>query len=407
MDDITVIPPSPNSNTPNNTSYRIIPPRIYIPLCIFTWGLTASLQSIASSLPTLLTLRALLGISEAAFGPGVPFYLSFFFARTELAFRTGLFISAAPLSAAFAGALAWLIAQLAAVLRVEAWRLLFLLEGFPSLCVAVWAWGFVPDGPGSAGWLSARERRVAVARVERERGTHVGTRKEGVGRSEVVKALTDLKCYLTAFMFFGCNVAFGSIPVFLPTIIRDMGFASLTAQALTAPPYIVAFVAVLGTAHISDRTSSRSPFVIAHALVAALAYGAVALLGWIESPHALARYFALFPAVAGFFSCVTVIITWTINNQQSDGARGTGMAMLNVIGQCGPLVGTSLFPRDEGPWYVRGMAVCAGFMVLVALLAGVLRWMLIRENRRREGGYAGVPLDEGGRVGESVFTLML
>lgn len=83
------------------------------------------------------------------------------------------------------------------------------------------------------------------------------------------------------------------------------------------------------------------------------------------------------------------------------------MAMLNVIGQCGPLVGTSLFPRDEGPWYVRGMAVCAGFMVLVALLAGVLRWMLIRENRRREGGYAGVPLDEGGRVGESVFTLML
>ena len=58
------------------------------------------------SLACVYALRALLGIGEAAFGPGVPFYLSFFFRRHELAFRTGLFISASPLSASFAGALA-------------------------------------------------------------------------------------------------------------------------------------------------------------------------------------------------------------------------------------------------------------------------------------------------------------
>src|SRR5439155_26280091 len=98
-----------------------------------------SLQSITTSFTSLVLLRALLGISEAAFGPGVPFYLSFFFRREELAFRTGLFISAAPLATSFASSLAWVITKLGEGGEVAPWRLLFLIEGFPSVFVAVFA----------------------------------------------------------------------------------------------------------------------------------------------------------------------------------------------------------------------------------------------------------------------------
>ena len=42
----------------------------------------------AFSFISLLVLRAALGVGEAAF-VGVPFYLSFFYKRNELAFRTG------------------------------------------------------------------------------------------------------------------------------------------------------------------------------------------------------------------------------------------------------------------------------------------------------------------------------
>lgn len=76
------------------------------------------------------------------------------------------------------------------------------------------------------------------------------------------------------------------------------------------------------------------------------------------------------------------------------------MAILNVIGQCGPLVGTSIFPETDGPWYVRGMSVCAFFMILVGILAAILRVVLKRQNKIRQGhnsgDYAGVPLEEGG-----------
>ena len=152
-------------------------------------------------------------MGEAAFGPGVPFYLSFFFRRHELAFRTGLFISASPLSSSFAGALAWLITKLGEHVPLASWRLLFLLEGFPSVLVAVWAWELIPDDPGSAKFLTPRLREVAVLRLRQEKEEDVSEdydyaglendelkkgKRAGINLYEVLQTLMDPKCYLTA-----------------------------------------------------------------------------------------------------------------------------------------------------------------------------------------------------------------
>ncbi|KAJ4300523.1 hypothetical protein N0V88_003201, partial [Collariella sp. IMI 366227] len=73
--------------------WRVIPAHIYVAALVLSWGVIASLQSVAVNYPMLIFLRTLLGIGEAGF-TGVPFYLSFFFKRDELAFRTAIFISA-------------------------------------------------------------------------------------------------------------------------------------------------------------------------------------------------------------------------------------------------------------------------------------------------------------------------
>lgn len=160
-----------------------------------------------------------------------------------------------------------------------------------------------------------------------------------------------------------------------------MGYSALTSQALSAPPYLVAFVIVLSTAQLSDRYRTRSLFVVFHSLLAASGYVVMAIAG---SQHASAawRYVGVFPATAGFFSAVTIIITWTINNHDSDSKKGTGVALLNVLGQLGPLVGVQLYPDRDAPYYVQGMSVCAAFMVAVALLAVCLRSYLAAKNRQ-------------------------
>ena len=183
--------------------YRVVPPHIYIATCVASWGLVASLQSIAPSFASLLVLRALLGISEAAFGPGVPFYLSFFYKRDELAFRTGLFISAAPLATSFASSLAWAITKAGESIPVAPWRMLFLVEGFPSVIVAVFAWLYLPDRPETASYLSRRLRRVARTRLRSEVAVaDFKEREKGLKWGDIWNTLKDPKCYLTAVQYF-------------------------------------------------------------------------------------------------------------------------------------------------------------------------------------------------------------
>lgn len=180
--------------------YGIVPAHIYISLAALAWSLTACLQAVASSFSSILFLRALLGIGEAAFSPGIPFLLSFFFKREELAFRTGLFISAAPLATSFASSLAWLITKVANHVHVSAWRVLFLVEGFPSIVISIIAWYQIPDTPDTARFLSQREKKIALLRLNKERNAEKGamTKKPKLDWREIREALTDMKCWITA-----------------------------------------------------------------------------------------------------------------------------------------------------------------------------------------------------------------
>ncbi|KAL9603647.1 MAG: hypothetical protein Q9179_002134 [Wetmoreana sp. 5 TL-2023] len=323
--------------------YTVLAPSTYVALCVLAWGIIASLQALATSYASLCILRLLLGISEAAFGPGVPVFLAFFYKRDELALRVGLFISAAPLATSFTSSLAWLITKLSQRLAVAPWRMLFLAEGLPSVVVSVFVWYHIPNSPGEAKYLSKRERRIAVSRVEQGKSKVEHEKGDRKFRwNEIQEALKDPKCYLTAAMFCSCNVAFSSLPVFLPTIINDMGYSPLRSQILSAPPYLFAFIIVLLTAFYSDKYKNRSIFICVHALVAAFGYITIAIAGVLEAGP-MWRYWGVYPAASGFFSAVTLLITWTINNQESDAKKGTGVAVLNVIGETSvsPSTGTS------------------------------------------------------------------
>jgi MFS family permease len=178
--------------------YKVVPPHMYISLCVCAWGLIASFQSLATSFAAMVSLRALLGVAEAAFGPGIPFYLSLFYKREELAFRTGLFISAAPLATSFASSLAWLIVKLSSNGPIAPWRFLFLVEGFPSVIVAVFAWIFIPDAPGKARFLTTRQRKVAKIRLEGSKAERHEVSNEKFNWRAVGETLRDPISYLTA-----------------------------------------------------------------------------------------------------------------------------------------------------------------------------------------------------------------
>ena len=75
------------------------------------------------------------------------------------------------------------------------------------------------------------------------------------------------------------------------------------------------------------------------------------------------------------------------DNQDTDTCRGVGIFILNIIGQCGPLLGTRLYPSNEGPFYVKGQSTCVAFMFLITFLAICLRTLLWWENKKLDKKY--------------------
>jgi cyanate permease len=296
-----------------------------------------------------------------------------------------------------------MIVKFASLSPIAPWRLLFLIEGLPSVLASVAAFTVIPDSPDSAPYLTAREKKIARLRLRHQYPTHGPNPTAGLKARELLLVFADPVAWLTAAMFFLANMAYSSLPVFLPKIMTEMGHDALTSQALSAPPYLIAFVVVLFTAHMSDRLQARTIPIVFHALASAGGYGALALAETIHLPPFL-RYMAVYPAAIGFFNVVTLIIAWSINNQASQTRQGGGFAILQLIGQCGPLVGTRLYPDRDAPYYTNGMRSCALAMLAVAVLAVVLRLYLQYKNRRMDEKESarqdtGSTMEEEGLVG--------
>jgi dipeptide/tripeptide permease len=189
-------------------------------------------------------------------------------------------------------------------------------------------------------------------------------------------------------MYFSCNVSFSSLPVFLPTVLKEMGFTAVNAQGLSAPPYFISFLITIGSTFIADRIQQRGLTVIIASIVGGIGY---VLLATCHSVGP--KYFGVFLAAGGVFPAIANILPWVLNNQGSDTRRGMAIVILNTVGQCGPLLGTNVFPTSDGPRYVKGQSICAAFMFFNAFLALSLRLLLTWENRKLDQKYG--KLDQG------------
>lgn len=282
----------------------------------------------------------------------------------------------------------------------------------------------IPDSPGEAWFLTTRQKRVATQRLltvsDDDDSPSSGkffdddAETRGLRFTEIWSALLNPGNWITAvsrpvqpphftlhihltlsiqLIFFFANVSFASLPIFLPTIIHiQLGYTSTTAQALSIPPYLLAFALLITTSHLSDYYKSRSIPLLILTFFATLGYFLLFSAGLLQPPppaHPSSfiitlQYTGVLLTASCIFSIISLVIVWNGNNEETASGRGMGMTMLQMLGQCGPLVGTRLYPDNEGPGFVKGSAVCAGCMCVVGGLVALQRWRLVKENRRRE-----------------------
>lgn len=163
---------------------------------------------------------------------------------------------------------------------------------------------------------------------------------------QVLAGLTDYKNYIHTLIHFCCNYSFAGLSNFLPTIIQHMGYTSINAQGLAAPPYFVSFLFCVGAAIFSDRYGKRGLVIVFFSTIGMVGY---LILAAVQDENKVGpRYLGVWLATCGVFPALCINITWLLNNQGGDSKKGAGMALLAVFGQCSSFVSSTAFPDSEG-----------------------------------------------------------
>jgi MFS family permease len=100
------------------------------------------------------------------------------------------------------------------------------------------------------------------------------------------------------------------ISLFLPSIIRGLGYTSSTAQLLTVPIYITASVLAVAVAWYSDRVGKRYPFILV-----CMCIMAVGFIMCVASATPGVIYAGVFIAACALYPAFPGNITWLSNSE--------------------------------------------------------------------------------------------
>ncbi|CAF3727410.1 unnamed protein product [Rotaria sp. Silwood1] len=362
---------------PSNIILRRWRPSIWIALIVLLTGTVAVSMAAVRNFSTLLLCRFLLGSFEAGLFPGIIYYTSLWYRRREQAIRLGFFWSFSALAGAFGGLFAYAIAQIK-LPKLAEWQLIFIIEGIPTIIVAILCWFYLPDSPEQARFLTDKQRQLEIDRLIEDAGA---SHHDSFSWSQVLSVFTDWKTYIYAMIYICGTTSLQCITLILPTLIYEMGqWTSMETQLMTIPPYFVAFIFILLVSYSSDYFVERSYHLVFTNLLTI--YGLL-LLMFIDQQHVYILYAGVILVTSGLYSNVSIRVAWINNNFASLTRRAVASAFIISIAAIGGLVAGQIYQAQQKPRYFIGNTIALIFIVLQTILVIILRLMFLYINRQR------------------------
>ncbi|KAG6552268.1 hypothetical protein Mapa_006119 [Marchantia paleacea] len=366
---------------PSNILLKRLRPSIWIPSIMIAWGTCMTLMGLVKNFEGLLTARFFLGVAESGLFPGVTYYLSCWYKKREYGVRTAIFVSAATCAGAFGGLLAAGLAQLDGVSGLAGWAWIFIPEGLVTVVAGMVSFWIIPDFPDSAKFLTPDERDRTIARLQADSQLSAG-HFESFNMRRLWTAIRDWKTPVAMIIYMGLVGPSNGLTLFLPSIIRELGYTSTHAQLLTVPPYAVSFVVTVAVGLAADKTGQRGKFTIPCVLIAIVGY----IMNIIPSTGPGVRYAGVYLATVGIYPAVANSISWVANNVEGSYKRGIVMAMMISWGNLQGVVSSNIYRAKDAPHYLLGHCVVMGYLVIALIASVYFSLALAAENRKRERG---------------------
>ncbi|KAF2683718.1 pantothenate transporter liz1 [Lentithecium fluviatile CBS 122367] len=372
-------------------------PAIYLPTCMIIWGIISGATGACHNFGGLVACRFFLGFIEAAYFPGCLFYLSSWYTRKELGFRTAVLYSGSLVSGAFGGLVtAGITSNMDHAKGLRAWRWVFIIEGVITVIIAVGAFFVLPNFPRTTSWLTDEERQLAVYRLKEDVGEDDWTSSESQTFFHGFKlALADIKTWILTIMLLAV-VSSASVTNFFPTVVKTLGYSNVKTLLLTAPPYVLAVITTYLNAWHADRTGER----FLH-IVLPLCVGVAAFVLCAATHSIAARYVAMMLMVPGVYTGYVVALAWISNSLPRPASkRAAALAFINAVSNTSSIYASYMYPQPQGkqqPNLTVPLSVDCATAVLAIIMAAVMRVVLSRLNKKLdrgehvEGAINGVP----------------
>ncbi len=195
------------------------------------------------------------------------------------------------------------------------------------------------------------------------------------------------------------NLTLG-VSLFLPSVIKGLGYTSSIAQLLTIPIYVTASICSLIQAYFSDKAGIRSIFIGTNLFFVMIGF-AMAIAGTDRDVPGVI-YAGCFIATIPLYMAFPGIIAWNSNNLSNAKKRAVGMALHIGLGNLGGAFASNFYKPDN---YIMGHGLVMGFATMGLLSCGLLVAGYKASNKKREerlieGKYDEVSDEEIFRMGD-------
>ncbi|OBU00655.1 hypothetical protein VE01_01284 [Pseudogymnoascus verrucosus] len=349
----------------------------FLGVTVFIWGIVVLCMNFATNFSGLIALRFFLGALESAVAPAFVVLTAQWYTRSEQPLRQNIWFAATPTFGIIGGLVGYAVGHIENS-AVTPWRLLFIIFG----CITI-LWGIVllfwfPDSPGKARFFTEEEKLHAANDIARQ-GTGV---ERSWKWSQVKEAFLDVKTWIFFLLGILNTIPAGGLSNFGSLLIKGFGFSAINTQLLTIPSHTVQVIFLIGAGIFANKVPNMRLYIMSYSQLPSIV--GVVLLHTLASDNRWGRTVGVW---LNYTHSASLAVSFSVIGGNVAGfAKKTTVTVLLFVGYCvGNIAAPQFFIDEEAkegyPTAIIAMLVCYCGTFLMPL---GLRWMYVRENKRRD-----------------------
>ncbi len=327
-------------------------------ISLILWGGLAAATGMVSNVNSLIVIRFMLGVVESAVMPSMLILLSQWFTKEERSRANTFLILGNPVT------VLWMSVLSGYLINSLGWRWMFIIQGIPGILWAFVWWKMIDETPKEASWLSMEERKTLEERLIKEQQGIKPVKNYG-------QAFRSKEVILLCLHYFLWSLGVYGFVMWLPSIIKESPKMDIvTTGWLSAGPYILAILGMLGASYYADKTLRRKLFIWPFLFIASAALFGTYLLEdysfWLSYALLVIAGGALYAPYGPFFALITELLPKNV--------AGGAIGLINSMGALGSFVGAYLVGYLNG---LTGNFNTSYILMSVAVLFSAFLTMII------------------------------